>query len=167
MNQEKFKKKKGVFLDRDGVINYDYGYVHKIQDFKWIKGIKKAIKLFNKLNYLVIVITNQSGVKRGYFTEEDLKKLHIWINVELKKNNAFIDDFFYCTDLPQESIKNSRRKPSPLMINEAIKKYNLKRNDCFLIGDKLTDMQAAKNARIRGFLFEGGDIFDMIQKILD
>tara|TARA_E500000178_G_scaffold356537_1_gene435241 strand:+ start:4820 stop:5323 length:504 start_codon:yes stop_codon:yes gene_type:complete len=167
MNQEKFKKKKGAFLDRDGVINLDTGYVHKIQDFRWIKGIKKTIKLLNKLNYVVVVITNQSGVKRGYFTEEELNKLHEWINQELKKNNAYIDDFFYCTDLPKENILKSRRKPSPEMINEAIKKYNLERNQCFFIGDKQTDLQAAKNARIKGFLFEGGDIFDMIQKILN
>lgn len=168
MNQVKFKKvkkKKAVFFDRDGVLNFDIGYVHKIQSFKWIDGAKKAIKHLNELDYLVIVITNQSGVSRGYFNEEDIKVLHNWMNNELKKDNATINDFFYCTDLPNNN-KKSRRKPSPAMINEAIDKHFILKEGSFLIGDKQTDIISAKNAEIKGFLFEGGDLFDMIQKIL-
>ena len=168
MNQEKFKKvkkKKAVFFDRDGVLNFDTGYVHKIQSFKWIDGAKRTIKYLNELDYLVIVITNQSGVSRGYFNEEDLRKLHNWMNDELKKENARIDDFFYCTDLPNNNVK-SRRKPSPAMINEAFNKHFISKKGSFLIGDKESDIISAKKARIEGFLFEGGDLFDMIQKIL-
>ena len=168
MNQEKFKKvkkKKAVFFDRDGVLNVDTGYVHKIQSFKWIDGAKRAIKHLNELDYLVIVITNQSGVSRGYFNEEDLRKLHNWMNDELKKENARIDDFFYCTDLPNNNVE-SRRKPSPAMINEAFKKHLIIKKGSFLVGDKESDVISAKKARIKGFLFEGGDLFDMIQKIL-
>jgi D-glycero-D-manno-heptose 1,7-bisphosphate phosphatase len=170
MNQVKFKKcekKKAVFFDRDGVLNYDTGYVHKIQSFKWIRGAKEAIKLLNDLNYLVIVITNQSGVSRGYYTENHINTLHIWMNEQLKEKQAMINDFYYCTELPDNvEKKKSRRKPSPAMINEAINKYSISKKNSFLIGDKKTDLIAAKNAQIKGFLFEGGDLFDKIQKIL-
>lgn len=164
MNQVKFKKKKAVFLDRDGVINYDTGYVYKIKDFKWIKGVKDSIKLLDELGYLIIVITNQSGVSRGYYKENEILNIHNWINEQLKKKDTKITEFFYCTDLP--NVVNSRRKPSPKMIEEAIKKYNLDRKECFLIGDKATDIEAAKNAKINGFLFNENNLFNFIQNIL-
>ena len=77
--------KKAVFLDRDGVLNQDLGYVHKIRDIKWIDGAIDTIKLFNKLNYLVFVVTNQSGVARNYYSENDVIKLHLWMKDFLKK----------------------------------------------------------------------------------
>tara|TARA_A100001015_G_C14956977_1_gene699199 strand:+ start:999 stop:1523 length:525 start_codon:yes stop_codon:yes gene_type:complete len=171
MNQvklkKKLKKKKAVFFDRDGVLNYDTGYVHKIQSFKWISGAKKAIKFLNDLDYLVIVITNQSGVSRGYYTERQIKTLHQWMNKQLKEKQAVINDFYYCTELPDSvEKKKSRRKPSPAMINEAINQYSISKENSFLVGDKKTDLIAAKNAQIKGFLFEGGDLFDKIQRIL-
>ena len=96
MNQEKFKKiEKACFLDRDGVINEDTGYVYKITDFRWIKGAIEAIKLLKKNNFLIIVITNQSGIKRGFYTSNDVKKLHKWMNETLKKQGVQIDDFFF------------------------------------------------------------------------
>ena len=86
MNQEKFKKiNKACFLDRDGVLNEDIGYLHKSEDFKWIDGAVEAIKLLKKNNFLVIVITNQSGISRGYFTAKDVTNLHEWMNKILKK----------------------------------------------------------------------------------
>ena len=85
MNQVKFKNyKKAVFLDRDGVINKDIGYLHKIEEFQWIDGAIEALKLLKKNNFLIIVISNQSGVSRGYFSKDDVIKLHKWINFELK-----------------------------------------------------------------------------------
>ena len=167
MNQVKFEKyKKAAFLDRDGVINEDTGYLHSIKDFKWIKGAIEALKILKKHNYLIIVITNQSGVGRGFYTEKQVNDLHSWINKQLLEHKVKIDDFFFSTELPTEKIENSRRKPSPLMINEAVKKYNLIKKECFMIGDKETDLLAAKNASIRGFLFEGGDLSVKISKIL-
>jgi len=167
MNQVKFEKyKKAAFLDRDGVINEDTGYLHSIKDFKWIKGAIEALKILKKHNYLIIVITNQSGVGRGFYTEKQVNDLHSWINKQLLEHKVEIDDFFFSTELPTEKIENSRRKPSPLMINEAVKKYNLIKKECFMIGDKETDLLAAKNASIKGFLFEGGDLSVKISKIL-
>ena len=84
MNQVKFEKyKKAAFLDRDGVINEDTGYLHSIKDFKWIKGAIEALKILKKHNYLIIVITNQSGVGRGFYTEKQVNDLHSWINKQL------------------------------------------------------------------------------------
>ena len=167
MNQVKFEKyKKAAFLDRDGVINEDTGYLHSIKDFKWIKGAIEALKILKKHNYLIIVITNQSGVGRGFYTEKQVNDLHSWINKQLLEHKVKIDDFFFSTELPTEKIENSRRKPSPLMINEAVKKYNLVKDKCFMIGDKPSDLLAAKNAFIKGFLFDGGDLSVKISKIL-
>ncbi len=167
MNQVKFKKyKKAAFLDRDGVINEDTGYLHKTEDFRWIEGAITALKILKKNNFLIIVVSNQSGVGRGFYTEKQVNDLHKWINVQLIKHEVKIDDFFFSTELPSENIKASRRKPSPKMINEAIKKYNLDKKKCFMIGDQKTDLMAAKNASIKGFLFEGGDLSVKISKIL-
>ena len=167
MNQEKFKKiNKACFLDRDGVLNEDVGYLHKSEDFKWIDGAVEAIKLLKKNNFLVIVITNQSGISRGYFTSKDVTNLHKWMNKILKKEGIQINDFFFCEDLPNNNTE-SRRKPSPKMINEAVEKYNLDKTRCFMIGDKLTDLEAAKNAQIKGFLFNKSNLKNFIEKILD
>ena len=167
MNQEKFKKiNKACFLDRDGVLNEDIGYLHKSEDFKWIDGAVEAIKLLKKNNFLVIVITNQSGISRGYFTAKDVTNLHEWMNKILKKEDIQINDFFFSGDLPNNNPE-SRRKPSPKMINEAVEKYNLDKTRCFMIGDKLSDLEAAKNAQIKGFLFNKRNLKNFIEKILD
>ena len=167
MNQEKFKKiKKACFLDRDGVLNEDIGYLHKCEDFKWIDGAVEAIKLLKKNNFLVIVITNQSGISRGYFDSKDVTNLHELMNKILKKEDIQINDFFFSGDLPNNNPE-SRRKPSPKMINEAVEKYNLDKTRCFMIGDKLSDLEAAKNAQIKGFLFNKSNLKNFIEKILD
>ena len=166
MNQEKFKKiNKACFLDRDGVLNEDVGYLHKSQDFKWIGGAVEAIKLLKKNNFLVIVITNQSGINRGYYTSKDVINLHQWMNKILKREGIQINDFFFSEDLPNNNPE-SRRKPSPKMINEAVEKYKLDKTKCFMVGDKNTDLIAAKNASIKGFLFKGGNLSVKISKIL-
>jgi len=165
MNQEKIKNfKKAAFLDRDGVINKDIGYLYKPEEFIWIDGAIEAINYLKKKEFMVIVITNQSGVGRGFYKIEDVINLHKWINRELKKFNTNIDDFFFSADLPSFS-KNSRRKPSPKMIDEAISKYALNRSECFMVGDKKTDLETAKNAKIKGFLFDGENLLNKIMNI--
>ena len=167
MNQEKSKiyKKKAVFLDRDGVINKDLGYVSSIDRFYWVDGAIDSIEYLKKLNYLIIVISNQSGVSRGYYDNNDVDELHEWINTDLfSKKKVFIDDFFYCTDLPGST--SNKRKPKPGMIIDAIEKYKINREKSFLVGDRETDLEAAKNANVRGYLFEGGNLFNKIKEIL-
>ena len=167
MNQEKSKiyKKKAVFLDRDGVINKDLGYVSSIDRFYWVDGAIDSIEYLKKLNYLIIVISNQSGVSRGYYDSSDVDELHEWMNTDLfSKKKVFIDDFFYCTDLPGST--SNKRKPKPGMIIDAIEKYKINREKSFLVGDRETDLEAAKNANVRGYLFEGGNLFKKIKEIL-
>ena len=164
MQSEKFNK--AAFLDRDGTLNEDTGYLYKIKDFRWIKGAVNALRILKKNNFLIIVVTNQSGVSRGFYSENDIKKLHKWMNQQLLKYDLMIDDFFFATDLPNNNNINSRRKPSPAMLNEAVEKYNLDKNKCFMLGDKQTDIEAAKNAQIKGFLFKGNDLSVKISKIL-
>ena len=167
MNQVKSEKfNKAAFLDRDGTLNEDTGYLYKIKDFRWIKGAVNALRILKKNKFLIIVVTNQSGVSRGFYSENDIKKLHKWMNQQLLKYDLMIDDFFFATDLPNNNNINSRRKPSPAMLNEAVEKYNLDKNKCFMLGDKQTDIEAAKNAQIKGFLFKGNDLSVKISKIL-
>ena len=167
MNQEKFKKiNKACFLDRDGVLNEDIGYLYKNEDFRWIDGAIDAIELLKKKNFLVIVVTNQSGIGRGFYTSNDVENLHKWMNKTLRKKNIQINDFFFSPDLPTDNPE-SRRKPSPKMINEAVEKYNLDKSKCFMIGDRPSDLEAAKNAEIRGFLFNSNNLKDFIKEILD
>ena len=89
------KNKKAAFLDRDGVLNYDTGYVYKIKNFIWKKKAKEAIKFLNNQNYLVVIVSNQSGIGRGYYSEKDLLKLNNWIQKDLKKNGAHISAFYF------------------------------------------------------------------------
>ncbi|MAR63910.1 MAG: D,D-heptose 1,7-bisphosphate phosphatase [Rickettsiales bacterium] len=167
MNQVKSEKfNKAAFLDRDGTLNEDTGYLYKIKDFRWIKGAVNALRILKKNNFLIIVVTNQSGVSRGFYSENDIKKLHKWMNQQLLKYDLMIDDFFFATDLPNNNNIRSRRKPSPAMLNEAVEKYNLDKNKCFMLGDKQTDVEAAKNAQIKGFLFKENDLSVKISKIL-
>ena len=165
MNQEKIKKvEKAVFLDRDGVINKDIGYLYKIQDFEWIPGAIDAIKLLKSKNFLIIIISNQSGVERGFFEKKDVENLHSWISNELNKQNTSIDDFFFSTELPSKKL--TRRKPSPQMVEEAVIKYNLNKNYCFMVGDKPSDVECAKNADIKGYLFNEENLLLKIKEIL-
>ena len=167
MNQVKSEKfNKAAFFDRDGTLNEDTGYLYKIKDFRWIKGAVNALRILKKNNFLIIVVSNQSGVSRGFYSENDIKKLHKWMNQQLLKYDLMIDDFFFATDLPNNNDINSRRKPSPAMLNEAVEKYNLDKNKCFMLGDKQTDVEAAKNAQIKGFLFKENDLSVKISKIL-
>ena len=147
-------KNKAIFFDRDGVINKNYGFVFKYDKFVWLKNVKKAIKYAYNKNYLLIVITNQSGVARGYFSEKDIKKLHTHINKVLKKEDCKIHDFFYCPYHPKFGNNKYKkdsflRKPNPGMILKAIKKWNININKSFMIGDKTSDQLAAKTLNLK------------------
>ncbi len=160
-----------IFLDRDGVINIDKGYVYKISDFEWVKDAIKAIKLLKERGYLIFVVTNQSGITRGLYFEKDVEHLHEYINLELIKNGCNIDDFFYSPYHPEiinkkyEKFKNFR-KPNTGMLEQAQKKWNINKTDCLMIGDSQSDMQCAENFGIRGYLFKGGSLLDFIQNII-
>jgi len=165
------KKKPVVFLDRDGVINKDTGHLHKYKDFKWLPGVFDALKLIKEKNYLIIVISNQSGIGRGLYTENDVKFLHKKINIHLKKKINFkIDDFYYCPYHPKYGLgkykkKSFDRKPNPGMILKAIKKWNIKKEESFMIGDKKSDYIASKKANIKFFYKSDQRFITQIKKI--
>lgn len=164
-------QKKCFFFDRDNTLIYDKGYTYKKKDLKWKPGAIKSIRYLNKKNYLVIVITNQSGVARGYFSETNVINFHNHMNYILKKKHAMIDDFFFCPFHPEGKGKykkvSKNRKPNNGMIEEAIKKWNINRNKSFFIGDTLSDKIASKKSKINFFYIKKNcNIFDIVQKIV-
>ena len=168
MEQNRLLKKPAVFFDRDGVLNVDKEYIYRQEDFTWVDGAIDAIKLLNDMDYYVFVITNQSGVARGYYTEDDVIKLHSWMNEELKKSGAMIHGFYYCPHLPEAAIEKYRiqcecRKPAPGMILQAMNEWPVDKEKSFLIGDSGRDVEAAENAGIKGYLFEGGNLLTFLK----
>lgn len=152
-----------LFLDRDGVINVDKGYVSQIKDFEWVDGAKETIATFKAHGWLVFIVTNQSGIARGYYTEDDMHTLHDWMTVQLDRAGAFIDRIYYCPHHQEGEIARYRkdsfdRKPKPGMLLQAMAEFPVKREASFLIGDKETDIEAARAAGIAGFLFKGGNL---------
>jgi len=132
---------KTIFLDRDGVINHEVNYLHKISEFRFINGIFDACICFKKLGYQIIIISNQSGIARGYYSEIDYQNLTKWLITQFKQNNITILDTFYCPHSPNAGCKC--RKPEPGMFLEAKAKYNIDMKKSWMIGDKETDIQAA------------------------
>lgn len=152
-----------LFLDRDGVINVDKGYVSRVDDFEWIEGAAEAIAAFNARDWWVFVVTNQSGVAFGYYSEDEMHALHAWMNAELAKRGARIDRVYHCPYHVDGKVERYRRdsydrKPRPGMLIRAMTDFPVIRERSFLIGDKATDLDAAKAAGVAGFLFPGGDL---------
>ncbi len=163
------EKRPAVFFDRDGVLNIDKGYVYRPEDFVWMPGAKAAIAWLNRNGYYVFVITNQSGVARGYYTEEDVKKLHDHMNDELAREGAHIDEFFYCPHHEEAAIEAYRkkcdcRKPQPGLIRQAMAKWTVDKESSFVVGDKPSDIEAATAAGVPGFLFDGTDLYSFLQE---
>jgi D-glycero-D-manno-heptose 1,7-bisphosphate phosphatase len=161
-----------LFLDRDGVLNEDQGYVHRWEDFRWIDGAREAVAAFNRAGWLVIVVTNQSGVGRGYYTEEAMHRLHVRMDSDLAEAGARIDALYYCPQHPQASVSAFRhpdppdRKPNPGMILRALAEWPIDRERSVLVGDKPSDMEAAARAGLRGLLFTGGNLAQFLQSHL-
>ena len=137
---------KTIFLDRDGVINKEVGYLHRIEDFIFIDGVFEACLFFKKLDYQIIIISNQSGIARGYFTLFDYEKLTKWMLDQFSKKNISILDVFFCPHGPKS--KCSCRKPKPGMLVDAQNKYHIDLEKSWMIGDSERDILAATRAGI-------------------
>ncbi|OBV29997.1 D,D-heptose 1,7-bisphosphate phosphatase [Helicobacter sp. CLO-3] len=140
--------KKAVFFDRDGVINRDFGYVYRQEDFVFNEGIFDLLKFCKEKGFLLFVVTNQSGIARGFYTTQDFKTLSAYMQNELKRKLGFgFDSIYFCPHDPKEDC--TCRKPKTGMIEQAKKDYDIKLGDCFIIGDKISDIQAGQKADIR------------------
>ena len=145
--------KKALFLDRDGIINTDFGYVHQIKDFEFTNGIFDLCRYAQDMGYSIFVITNQAGIARGYYTVDDFNTLTQWMLAEFKKEHVVISDVYFCPHHPEkgtnEYVKKCKcRKPEPGMLLKAQKEHGLDLAHSIFIGDKVSDMQAAEAAGI-------------------
>ena len=173
VSSNKLKKyffRPAVFLDRDGVINYDRGYVYKKNDFKFRKGVIKGLKYLTKKNYYIFIITNQAGIAKGMYSEDDFKKLHLYLKTTLSSQNIYINDVQYCPYHPKGKIKMYRkksllRKPGNQMIINIFNKWLINKRKSFMIGDKESDKNCAKRSNLL-FAYAKDNFFTQIKNNL-
>ena len=157
-------KMKVAFLDRDGVINKEVNYLYKINDFDYTYRCVDGLKILNNLGYEIIVVTNQSGIARGYYTEEEYQNLTAWYLADLKKDGVNVLDVLHCPHHPDGIINSlavhcNCRKPLPGMLFDAISRYEVDLESSLLVGDKLTDIEAGRRSGISNlYLVESGHV---------
>lgn len=161
--------RRAVFFDRDGVLNHDSGYLFRPLDFVWIEGAKDAILKAKQLGFITVLVTNQSGIARGYYSEDDFHSLCEWMNVQLAEIGASLDAIYYCPHLPdggvaEYSVDCDCRKPKPGMLLQAILDHSIDPAHSFLVGDSPRDIEAAKSAGVQGYLFPGGNLLDFLNQ---
>lgn len=148
-----------AFLDRDGVLNIDHGYTHRIDQLEWVEGAQQSVRMLNDAGVLVIVVTNQAGVARGLYGEDKVRAFHAHMQDVLRQQGAHIDAFYYCPHHPegviaQFAIKCACRKPGTGMLAQAANDWPIDLNRSFLIGDKASDLEAAAAFDIPGLKFD-------------
>lgn len=162
---------RALFLDRDGVLNVDHGYVGTRDRFEWVDGAREAVALATELGWKVFIVTNQSGVARGFYTEDDVRSLLAWITDECAVTGGRIDDTRYCPYHPEAPLAAYRRvsdwrKPAPGMLLDLLRVWDVRAADCAMIGDQESDMIAAAKAGVTGYLFAGGNLLEFARPIL-
>ncbi|MBF0585059.1 MAG: D-glycero-beta-D-manno-heptose 1,7-bisphosphate 7-phosphatase [Magnetococcales bacterium] len=156
-----WQRRRACFFDRDGVINIDHGYVHTPDRFEWVAGAPQAIRWCNEQGYLVIIVTNQAGIARGYYDEAAFQRLTAWMEAELASLGAHVDAVYHCPHHPTAGLGALRmacscRKPNPGLLEQAMSEWEIDRSGSLLIGDKPSDLAAAAAAGVVGHLFAGG-----------
>ena len=162
-------KKPAVFLDRDGTINYDYGYTYKFAEFKFRPYVIKGLQYLSKRKYLIFIVTNQAGIAKGKFELKDLNKLHRTLKKYFIKKKIKINGIQYCPYHPRGIVKKYKkksgfRKPGNLMIKKILKKWNIDIKKSFMIGDRLSDKLAAKKSKLY-FEYVKNNFYLQVKKI--
>ena len=164
-------KIKAVLFDRDGTLNVDTGYLYRTEEFRWMPEAPEVLKWLCDKGLKVYVITNQSGIARGYFTLQDLEKLHNFMNDDLAKYGAKIEKFYFCPHLrdgivAEFALDCDCRKPRPGLVLRCLKENGLRAEECILIGDKERDLECAAAAGVAGYLYSGGSLWDFVRGII-
>lgn len=148
---------RAVFLDRDGTLNEECNYLHRPEDWRWLPGVVDGLVKLHQAEYLLVVITNQAGIARGYYTEEQMHALHTWVNVQLRQHGVSISGFYFCPHHPEFTPGGCTcRKPSPLLLKKAAAELNIDLGKSWMVGDKLLDIQAGNAAGCRSILVRTG-----------
>lgn len=154
--------RRALFLDRDGVINVDHAYVHKQESFEFIDGIFELVRKARELSYLVLVVTNQAGIGRGYYSEDEFLALTEWMKAQFATCGANIDAVYFCPDHPLHGVGHYRRespmrKPAPGMLLQARDEFNIDMALSVMVGDKRIDMDAGAAAGVGTLLWLNPD----------
>jgi len=163
-------RRPAAFLDRDGVLNEDTGYVHHPDQVHWVEGAREAVRWLNDAGYLVFIVTNQAGIARGLYSEQHVADLHGWMRAELRLHGAHIDGIEYCPYHPEGTVERYRlasdlRKPGPGMLRKLLAEWPVDASRSFMVGDRPTDLEAAAAAGIPGHLFQGGNLLDFVRSL--
>lgn len=163
---------KAIFLDRDGTINVEKHYLYKKEDFEFLPGVVDALKQLQQAGYILIIITNQSGIARGYYTELDFQMLNEWMVYTLKEQGVDIAQVYFCPHLPDAEVEEYRkdcqcRKPKLGMYQQAIKDYKIQIELSYAIGDKIRDCAICESTLCRGFLVGVNEKPEIINKVKD
>ena len=157
-------RRPGVIFDRDGVLNVDHGYVGEVERLEWVPGARRAVRRLNEAGVATAVVTNQSGVARGYFDLPAVERVHAAMRADLAVEGAWLDAIYVCPFFPEAAVAacahpdHPDRKPNPGMILKALAELDLDPARTVVIGDKPSDMEAARRAGVAGALFTGGDL---------
>jgi D-glycero-D-manno-heptose 1,7-bisphosphate phosphatase len=157
---------KAIFLDRDGVINVERGYTHLLKDFVILPDLVENLQMYLKKGYLLVVVSNQSGIAKGLYTQAEVETIHSFLTNELTKSNIHLSEIYYCVHHPDVS-RCICRKPDSLFVEKALARFNIDPARSFFIGDKDRDVEAAEKAGVRGILIDANSPLKLISHIIE